>query len=389
MSFNYNLLNLLREVYYWPGANAKIKYYYTFDGEKLRKTVENNGIVTKVDYCGPFVYETASGVRSLKYIVTPDGRAVKNGSSWDYEYNLTDHLGNVRAVIRKGSNGLAELIQQKHYYPFGMEMSQLNLGTGTNKYLYNSKEIQNDFDLYWYDYGARFYDPQLGRWHSVDPMAEKYYSISPYAYVANNPLRFIDPDGRKIVDANGNIIYTHSGGWSKNAPADAVRLGKAMMGTRTGASQFNKMAGASYPIELKISSANLGGKLGNSFIRRSVSLDKNGQVVDVKIKSVKVEIYEGSIKNILENNIRGADAESQDLINAYRMSTNTIDQAIGAVAGHEAVHTTDSQNQRESAENDYEGTIHDIEKEPRKVERQILRESFDQNLKEIEPIMPF
>lgn len=53
MNFSYNLLNLPPEVIYWAGANAKIKYYYTFDGEKLRKTVENNGIVTKVDYCGP------------------------------------------------------------------------------------------------------------------------------------------------------------------------------------------------------------------------------------------------------------------------------------------------------------------------------------------------
>jgi len=105
-------------------------------------------------------------VRSLKYFVTPEGRAVKNGSVWDYEYNLKDlpiaiGIGNTRVVIRKGSNGLAEVIQERHYYPFGMEMSELSYGTGTNKYLYNSKEIQNDFDLYWYDYGARFYDPQL------------------------------------------------------------------------------------------------------------------------------------------------------------------------------------------------------------------------------------
>lgn len=183
----------------WLGQNKYINYFYTFDGQKLRKTVEDNGTITKVDYCGPFVYETASGTRSLKYIVTPEGRAVKNGSTWDFEYNLTDHLGNVRAVIHKGSNGLAELIQQKHYYPFGTEMSQLNLGAGNNKYLYNSKEIQNDFDLYWYDYGARFYDPALARWHSIDPLADKYSSLSPYNYVANNPLKFVDPDGKKIV----------------------------------------------------------------------------------------------------------------------------------------------------------------------------------------------
>ncbi|MFW6352167.1 MAG: RHS repeat domain-containing protein, partial [Bacteroidota bacterium] len=141
------------------------------------------------------VYETASGTRSLKYIVTPEGRAVKSGSSWDYEFNLKDHLGNVRAVIRKGSNGLAELIQQKHYYPFGMEMSQLNLGTGTNKYLYNGKELQDDFELGWYDYGARFYDPELGRFHSVDPKSEEYFPQSPYAYAANNPILFIDRNG--------------------------------------------------------------------------------------------------------------------------------------------------------------------------------------------------
>jgi RHS repeat-associated protein len=191
----YNLLNLPKELI-WLGQNRRINYYYNFDGAKLRKRVENNGTLTKVDYCGPYVYETASGVRSLKYLVTPYGRAVKNGSTWDFEYNLTDHLGNVRAVIRKGSNNLAELIQQKHYYPFGMEISNISPGTGTNKYLYNGKEIQDDFSLYWYDYGARFYDPQLGRWHSVDPLAEDIPSWTPYHYCHNNPIVLIDPDGR-------------------------------------------------------------------------------------------------------------------------------------------------------------------------------------------------
>ncbi len=182
----------------WNGLNRKINYFYTFNGEKLRKTVEDNGTITKVDYCGPFVYETTSGIRSLKYIATPFGRAVKNGSAWVYEYNLTDHLGNVRVVIKKGANSLAEIVQQKGYYSFGMEISQFSAGTGTSKNWYNGKEIQDDFGLYWYDYGARFYDPALGRWSVIDNKAEKYYGTSPYTYALNNPILFLDPDGNDV-----------------------------------------------------------------------------------------------------------------------------------------------------------------------------------------------
>lgn len=193
ITITYNLLNLPKQLDF--GSNKKINYFYTFDGLKLRETVENVESLTKVDYCGPFVYETVSGVRSLKYFITPEGRAVKNGTIWDYEYNMKDHLGNVRTVIHKGINGLAEVLQERHYYPFGMEMSGFSSGTSTNKYQYNGKELQNDLNLYWYDYGARFYDPTIGRWHTPDPLAEKSRRWSPYVYCDDNPLRYIDPDG--------------------------------------------------------------------------------------------------------------------------------------------------------------------------------------------------
>ena len=154
------------------------------------------GSLTKVDYCGPFVYETVNGVRSLKYLITEEGRVVKSGTNWIWEYNQTDHLGDVRTVVRRNATtGLAELVQDNHYFPFGMLMSDISTSSTDNRFRYNGKEYQNDLNLEWYDYGARFYDPALARWHSVDPLSEINRRWSPYRYAYDNPMRFIDPDG--------------------------------------------------------------------------------------------------------------------------------------------------------------------------------------------------
>jgi RHS repeat-associated protein len=105
--------------------------------------------------------------------------------------------------------GLSQVMEYQHYYPFGMQLEALGYTSGNdlkNNYLYNGKELQEDYNLNWYDYGARMYDPVIGRWSTVDPQAESYYSWSPYHYVANNPLKFIDPTGMDWYefDQNGN-----------------------------------------------------------------------------------------------------------------------------------------------------------------------------------------
>jgi RHS repeat-associated protein len=190
LGITYNHLNLPTT---FTVNSSLITMTYTADGEKLTKVAGAN---TK-NYVSGIEYKGAA----LEAIYTSEGRCTPNGATaFFYEYTIKDHLGNARVSFR--ANGAAvSVIQENHYYAFGMEMegawaTQAGL---KNNYEYNGKELNEDFGLNLSDYGARWYDAAVGRWWSVDPLAEKTLSRSSYCYGLNNPIRMIDPNGMEAT----------------------------------------------------------------------------------------------------------------------------------------------------------------------------------------------
>ena len=200
-AIQYNCLNLPSRVMFANGNS--ISYLYDAAGRKLRTVHFLEGDSVTTDYCGNVVYENGVPqilLTEVGYVSLTDGK---------YHYYLKDHQGNNRVVVAE--EGTIEEVN--HYYPFGGVFSS----TGdAQPYKYNGKELDRKGGLDWYDYGARYYDAALGRWHVVDPMAEEYYSISPYEYCNNSPIIYIDPTGMLYtgytVDRNGYILKINNEG---------------------------------------------------------------------------------------------------------------------------------------------------------------------------------
>jgi RHS repeat-associated protein len=200
-SIQYNFLNLPTIITYSTGKSAT--YIYNGAGRKLRTSYKASASSTAVptDYCGNMIYEN----NVLKQILIDGGYITFSGTTPSYHYYLKDHLGNNRVVVN--ASGTAE--QVNHYYPFGGLFGE-STGGSVQRFKYNGKELDRTHGLDWYDYGARHMSPDIGRFTTIDPMAEKYYNISPYAYCLNNPVNKIDEEGESPISAFVKLLAKKS-----------------------------------------------------------------------------------------------------------------------------------------------------------------------------------
>ncbi|WP_394974848.1 DUF6443 domain-containing protein [uncultured Croceitalea sp.] len=191
-NIGYNHLNLPTSVTLSGGT---ISYIYDATGVKLKKTVGSS--VT--EYAGNYIYENGN----LQFFSHAEGYVDVEGG-YDYIYQYKDHLGNVR-LSYTDNNGTLEIIEENNYYPFGLKHKGYNasispLGNDVaQRWKFGGKELNDELNLDWYDVSARNYDPAIGRWMNLDPLAEQMRRHSPYNYAFDNPVFFTDPDGMMPV----------------------------------------------------------------------------------------------------------------------------------------------------------------------------------------------
>ena len=224
LDIDYNDRNLTSRIS--SGGATLAEYEYLADGTKLR-ALDGGG--NGYQYRGSLIYtqtagQTGSPAITLDCAVTSAGRIVRENtadgsSTYKVQHYLRDHLGSVRSVI-DGDTGT--VIETNDYYPFGKRIPVTNSvaepveattqsATSPDRWLFSSKESQSflNASIPLLDFGARMYNPVIARWTAADPLSEKYYGISPYAYCLGNPISIIDPNGMDIwtMDEKGNVVW--------------------------------------------------------------------------------------------------------------------------------------------------------------------------------------
>jgi RHS repeat-associated protein len=272
-AIQYNFLNLPNQTIQNGRTTSNT---YRADGVKLMKVFDYYGL-DKTDYLDGFQYKNNWNETTMKLQFFPTSEGYYNEILGRYYYNYSDHLGNVRlsysdtegdgivvgSTIKNCDNVpsgepcmpgeiIGDIDEVTNYYPFGMIHNNYYNSLSFNNYKYNGKELQ---ETGMYDYGARFYMPDIGRWGVVDPKAEQMRRWSPYNYAFDNPIRFIDPDGRAPVD-------DHFNKYGKYIGTDNKKTNNVVVHSKSSATKLSQLKGDTGAAKLSQLNYNSKGTVG-------------------------------------------------------------------------------------------------------------------------------
>jgi RHS repeat-associated protein len=178
-----------------------LKFFYDGSGTLLKR---ENSLGDYWEYVGNMIFRNGQ----FYQMSTPDGRAVYNSlsSQWEYEFEYRDHQNNLRVAF-KAENGQLVKTQTSTQDPWGLEIQGLSSITGVSpqNFRFQNQEKINDFGLNWNFYKYRFADAQLGRFFQTDPLSESYVHNSTFAFSENKVINHIELEGLEAVKADYSI----------------------------------------------------------------------------------------------------------------------------------------------------------------------------------------
>ena len=371
-SIDYNVLDLPQciktkpRIIFKENADNAIYYTYSADGTKLCATykeadsrtmpykpnalynnntginINTSGMVTpsvkplesNYHYCSNLVYNNDR----LSAILFDGGYAsVDEGGGIVMHFYVKDHLGSNRLVV----DGNGNIEEVNHYYPFGALMGD-RCGVSRNKYKYIGKELDTMYGWNMQDHEARWYDPVGIVWRSMDKLCEKYYDTSPYASCLNNPCRYVDYDGMKVLEKGKIVIYYDKGKLlvSPNASKYTREMFNSMIRTRTGKEMLSKMVKSATSIHLIFNEKDDTRRRTETETEFEITYAETQQTTkdgsSIRLKNGKYSSTTMFITFYLKNIKESMNDPDDD---NYGLS---LGNALGAECSHEAVHSTDS-----------------------------------------------
>ena len=243
---------------------------------------------------------------------------IKNDTIYRY---VKDYQGNIRSVVRQDGT----VVESTDYYPYGTPFTTAG---AVQPYKYGTKELDRMHGLDLYDSQARWYDSLLGRTSTMDPKAEKYYSLSPYTWCAGNSVRFIDPDGMYLLNEDGSKVDYLNNTLSENADDGVKIIVSALQLTEQGNKVLKSIVSAKHGIHLILSNEANDEKFGYTLTKTQKSNSNENGIYDKTFEKAAIVVIQNNIENKAKDDVK---------FNKHQLSKLEL---INIIAVHEGVHAT-------------------------------------------------